>query len=369
MYLGQNKKTRSLKTGFFCLSGSTHLILSSFLNWGGMEQRGVEEELEKAFYNYLEVYCLQRNADKTLQLLAPDITGHGTAWDESMKRVDECHALYKRDIEQAPNPIYFELLDLHTTVLSADSGYNTALLNLKTMIFDQEVKFFSMRLTIIWAKHDGLWKMEHMHLSFPSSSAHCEDESFPVKELEERNKVLKRLVEEKTSDLNNTLDELSRLAAHDNLTGIFNRMQIEKCLERELYRCDRYDNKLSIIIIDIDYFKQVNDEFGHLAGDQVLVEFANTLHSKMRKTDFIGRWGGDEFIAVCPETGLSEAKSLTKNMRRQIEFRDFSYVDSLTASLGLTAYRHGDSLNSILARADRALFEAKKVGRNSTMYK
>ncbi|MFP4266293.1 MAG: GGDEF domain-containing protein [Desulfonatronovibrionaceae bacterium] len=334
-----------------------------------MGLRKVEEELKKAFYNYLEVYCVQRDIDKTLELLALDITGHGTAWDESMKRGDECCALYKRDVEQAPNPIYYELQDLHTAALSAGFGYNTALLNFKTMIFDQEVQFFCLRLTIIWAKYDGLWKMEHMHLSLPSSSAHREDESFPVKELEERNKVLKRLVEEKTSDLNNTLDELSRLAAHDNLTGIFNRMQIEKCLERELYRCERYNNKLSIIIIDIDYFKQVNDEFGHLAGDQVLVEFANTLQSKMRKTDFIGRWGGDEFIAVCPETGLSEAKSLTQNMRRQIEFCDFSYVDILTASLGLTSYRHGDSLNSILARADKALFEAKKGGRNSTMCK
>ena len=334
-----------------------------------MAFKEVEEELKKAFYNYLEVYCVQRNAAKTLGLLAPGITSHGTAWDESMKRGDVSRALYKRDFEQAPNPIYYELRDLYTKALSADSGYNTALLNFKTMMFDQEVQFFCMRLTLIWARHDGLLKMEHMHLSFPSSDAHCEDESFPVKELEERNKVLKRLVEEKTSDLNETLDELSRLAAHDNLTGIFNRMQIEKSLERELCRCDRYNNDLSVIIIDIDYFKQVNDQFGHLAGDQVLVEFANTLQSKMRKTDFIGRWGGDEFIAVCPEIDLSEARSLTQNMRRQIEFRDFSYVDTMTASFGLTSYRRGDSLNSILARADKALFEAKKGGRNSLMFK
>jgi len=334
-----------------------------------MDNRKIEEELKKSFYNYLEVYCMQRDADKTLDLLAPDITGHGTAWDESMKRGDVSRALYKRDFEQAPNPIYYELRDLHTAVLSATAGYNSALLNFKTMMLDQEVQFFCLRLTIIWARHDGLWKMEHMHLSFPSSSAHCEDESFPVKELEERNKVLKRLVEEKTSDLNETLDELSRLAAHDNLTGIYNRMQIEKCLERELCRCDRYNNELSVIIIDIDYFKQVNDEYGHLAGDQVLLEFANTLTSKMRQTDFIGRWGGDEFIAICPETCLSEAKCLTGNMRKQIEFREFSYAVVMTASFGLTSYRRGDSLNSILARADKALFEAKKGGRNSLVSK
>ncbi len=119
-----------------------------------------------------------------------------------------------------------------------------------------------------------------------------------------------------------------------------------------------------MILIDIDYFKGVNDRYGHQAGDSVLVEFANILTTNIRHVDTVGRWGGEEFLVICPETSKEGVYNLAENLRKNISVYNFSDVGCLTASFGVSLYQEGDSAHSIIAKADVALYNSKESGRN-----
>jgi len=158
--------------------------------------------------------------------------------------------------------------------------------------------------------------------------------------------------------------ELERLSVTDKLTGIFNRLKIDEVLESEIQRSQRYVHPFSIILLDIDHFKRVNDTHGHQAGDRILVEIAVLLQTSSRETDIVGRWGGEEFMIICPHTDESGARSLAESLRRAIEDHDFPAIGRQSASFGIASYRTGDHPNDLVARADRALYSAKNAGRN-----
>lgn len=158
--------------------------------------------------------------------------------------------------------------------------------------------------------------------------------------------------------------ELARLAVTDTLTGLCNRLKTDAALEHEIHRADRFDNVFSVILLDIDKFKQINDTHGHSAGDQVLVGIAGLLQRHSRKTDVVGRWGGEEFIVICPHTTPEGARQLGETLRQTIEAHDFPGVHRVTASFGVTAYQANDQPKDIVARADVALYAAKRQGRN-----
>ncbi|MFM9012834.1 MAG: GGDEF domain-containing protein, partial [Gemmatimonadota bacterium] len=121
---------------------------------------------------------------------------------------------------------------------------------------------------------------------------------------------------------------------------------------------------LSVILVDLDDFKRVNDTYGHNAGDDVLRGVARLLQQRGRLSDTVGRWGGEEFVLVCPGTTLLEAHALAESLRERIASRDFSGVGRRTASLGVATARPGETPDALLARADEALYEAKSAGRN-----
>ncbi|WP_071625254.1 GGDEF domain-containing protein [Poseidonibacter lekithochrous] len=158
--------------------------------------------------------------------------------------------------------------------------------------------------------------------------------------------------------------ELKRIAITDKLTNIYNRVKLDSKMEAEMNRAQRFGHGFSIIIIDIDYFKEVNDNYGHQIGDCVLIEMANLLKSHVRNTDTLGRWGGEEFLIICPETKEEGVLKLANNLQKTIEENTFSTIGSKTASFGITTYINGDNTNSILKRADDALYKAKTTGRN-----
>jgi diguanylate cyclase (GGDEF)-like protein len=163
--------------------------------------------------------------------------------------------------------------------------------------------------------------------------------------------------------------ELSRLSVTDRLTGLFNRLKIDDLLDIEIKRAQRNPcgQAFGLIMLDIDHFKKINDEHGHQAGDQVLMSFAAILNATLRRTDVAGRWGGEEFIVLCPHTDELGSKHLAENLRKALEAYDFAAIGSKTASFGVTAYRPGDSSHSIIARADQALYQAKHQGRNQVI--
>lgn len=158
--------------------------------------------------------------------------------------------------------------------------------------------------------------------------------------------------------------ELERLSQTDMLTGLYNRMKIEDILDNELYRAQRYDQSLSLIMLDIDFFKQVNDTFGHVTGDEVLIALAKLLQENVRRSDAVGRWGGEEFMIICPETDEESSAALAENLRRTIEEFEFKSVKHCTSSFGVTEYLPGDDVGKLFERSDMALYKSKVDGRN-----
>src|SRR6187399_655918 len=162
---------------------------------------------------------------------------------------------------------------------------------------------------------------------------------------------------------------LSKLAAFDDLTGVYNRRSMFHHLEAELSRCRRYGRSLGVLMADIDHFKRVNDEHGHLLGDQALRWVATTLQNELRSMDFLCRYGGEEFCAILPETNRPGVARAGERLRAAIErtlFKQDEVQLSLSISLGGASWAADESndIPDLLARADAALLEAKRNGRN-----
>ena len=163
-------------------------------------------------------------------------------------------------------------------------------------------------------------------------------------------------------------DDLERLANFDTLTGLRNRGAILRKLEEEINHAKRYEEELSLSLLDIDHFKKVNDQYGHLIGDEVLEKVATLVREDIRIADSAGRYGGEEFIIVFPKTDLSSALIVAERIRKIIEAAEMSSLEGnvfgVTVSQGLSGYKTGDDKDSLISRADEALYKAKENGRN-----
>lgn len=160
---------------------------------------------------------------------------------------------------------------------------------------------------------------------------------------------------------------LEELATRDYLTGLYNRMKIDKIIEYEITQSNRYKTPLCIIIVDIDYFKHVNDSHGHLTGDKVLKEVSQILQSMCRSSDSIGRWGGEEFLIILPKTAINGALEEAERLRDVIDHHTFSIVGHKTASFGISQLIEFDTHSALIERADNALYQAKTTGRNKVI--
>lgn len=165
----------------------------------------------------------------------------------------------------------------------------------------------------------------------------------------------------KLKTLNEKLEILSKT---DVLTGLYNRVKIDEIFVHEIARYKRYHTPLSLIMLDIDFFKKINDKFGHNIGDRALVELANVLKQNVRKTDYIGRWGGEEFIIICTQTPLDGATNLSELIREAILKINFGVEYTMSASFGVTEFDESMTIKSFIKAADDALYIAKAKGRN-----
>lgn len=158
--------------------------------------------------------------------------------------------------------------------------------------------------------------------------------------------------------------ELEVLSNTDNLTGLSNRLKLDDVLKNEIIRFNRTGNDLSLIMIDIDFFKKINDQYGHLKGDSVLKDVAHIIKNSIRVTDLSGRWGGEEFLVICPDTDKDGAKILAEKIRGHVEHKTAKLKPSLTISLGVAKIVPGDLDVDLIRKADTALYRAKNLGRN-----
>ncbi|MGM8365445.1 sensor domain-containing diguanylate cyclase [Virgibacillus sp. W0181] len=180
----------------------------------------------------------------------------------------------------------------------------------------------------------------------------------------EMNNQLEVKVQERTIQLEEAKQRLEKLANTDRLTNIPNRMSLDFELDKQMEKAKINGTPLSIILIDVDHFKAVNDQFGHQFGDTVLKETASILQGSIQKTDVIGRWGGEEFLVISPNTGSAEALKLAERLRQHLESHSFGEVAQTTASFGVATYIEGDTHQTLLSRCDKALYNAKEKGRN-----
>lgn len=174
--------------------------------------------------------------------------------------------------------------------------------------------------------------------------------------------------QQELTELNHMLEskyrEVENKAATDALTGLYNRHKFMELYLSSYRSMVQRDNRMSLILIDVDFFKVVNDTYGHNVGDQVLIQVSHILLRNLRNIDIICRWGGEEFIALLPTVNLATAKDIAQKIRQKLESTEIDIVGNITASFGVSEIEVGEDMQEVIARADRALYLAKNSGRN-----
>lgn len=173
-------------------------------------------------------------------------------------------------------------------------------------------------------------------------------------------------VKKRTKELLEQNEELEKLSITDKLTSTYNRVKLDEALQYEFNRAVRYKHEFSIILMDIDYFKSVNDNYGHQVGDDVLIECANLFKANIRNVDILGRWGGEEFLIICPETNIYGAVQLATDINIAIRNHKFkTYPQKVTVSIGVATFNENiQKVETLVSKADKALYEAKNQGRD-----
>jgi diguanylate cyclase (GGDEF)-like protein len=163
------------------------------------------------------------------------------------------------------------------------------------------------------------------------------------------------------------LQHYEEKSVRDELTGLYNRRQLQSELDQAKLQADTLSVPFTICLIDIDHFKEINDNNGHLAGDTILKEFSKTARDSIRDTDILGRYGGDEFMQILPDTDIKGAVMHAERLRVYAHFLDFQKVlaqKNISLSIGVAQYRNGEKITDLIQRADAALYQAKQLGRN-----
>ena len=188
------------------------------------------------------------------------------------------------------------------------------------------------------------------------------------KKLKKKVSALDPQFREKIEELFGTMKEsismLYEAATHDEKTGLYNSKFFETILDMEIEKAKRGQEKLSLFIIDIDFFKKINDKYGHVQADELLVRLAQVLKKQFRKSDIVSRFGGEEFFILLPETDLKKAKKITSRLRTAIKSDKMLKKHNVTISGGLTEFKKRDTKKTFKQRADKALYKAKQSGRD-----
>lgn len=272
---------------------------------------------------------------------------------EKMEELEKINKDLTEEIEQM-REIYVNAIDFSTTLENELEKEIEALTNSKVTKINHEddhYKELRVRLSIEISKNEHLEKInkslmeqiEQFRLLYVNVSAHSTA-------LE--------------NDLDERYEEVKRLSITDPLTGVMNRSGFYRNIEAALELVQRKNQPLSLIMMDIDNFKSVNDEFGHDIGDEILTKVVTLTSQSIRKSDTITRWGGEEFLIIVPELKIDKAIELADRIRSNIEEKPLLNNKTITCSLGVSNYLEGEPIEQCIKRADSALYDAKKEGKN-----
>ncbi|MBA6347023.1 MULTISPECIES: sensor domain-containing diguanylate cyclase [unclassified Colwellia] len=225
-----------------------------------------------------------------------------------------------------------------------------------------------------WEQRHHLFELPHTRPMTTDSHFMAQNCTFLPLENKEANEHVCILIEDVTdvchyqSKLNKTLEELAQANRIDGLTQVFNRKHWEECLEKEFSRARRYQHGLALIMFDLDHFKLLNDTYGHLGGDIVLIETAKVISELLRLGDLFGRYGGEEFAIILPNTDLVGALDVAERIRVAISKNIINFQEveiNVTASVGVAVITEADTrYEDLISRTDLALYDAKASGRN-----
>lgn len=175
-----------------------------------------------------------------------------------------------------------------------------------------------------------------------------------------------------SDELAESNEELDRLSKTDQLTKLNNRMHLDAELNKFIFLSSKSlrekERVFSVLLLDVDFFKIVNDNYGHLVGDEVLINLSTLLKNSLRPTDIVGRWGGEEFLILIPDSNFNIAMNVAEKIRKTVEDYCFPENLKLTCSIGISNFQSTDTPHSIISRVDRALYIAKNNGRNCVVY-
>ena len=174
----------------------------------------------------------------------------------------------------------------------------------------------------------------------------------------------KKKIEELFETMNESISILYDAATHDEKTGLYNSKFFDNMVDLEIEKVKRGYEKLSLIVIDIDFFKKINDKYGHIKADDILVRLARIFEKTLRKSDIISRFGGEEFFMLLPGTNLEKAKRLISRLKTNIKKDSLLKRYKVTVSGGLTEFKSKDTKKNFMKRADKALYQAKNSGRD-----
>ncbi|MEO1814915.1 MAG: diguanylate cyclase [Acetobacterium sp.] len=315
------------------------------------------------FDQYINAYLTERDLTKTAALFAKSFCGYGTGLDERSYSLAEALLLYEKDIESAPNQIQAHFHQQEFQLIDSNNALVAAELDLETVILEQTIKFNNLRLLLVMHRDNKKVEIVGMHLSFPTD-VHESDESFPLKELEERTHLLRKLVEQRTKSLKQAYDELTDLINRDRLTQLSSRHYFEEALINEQTRFKNFKRDYTLMLMDIDDFKSINDQYGHQIGDEILKSVAATIRKAVRKTDIVARWGGDEFVILLPETELDRAMVIGESIRKAVQNGEYQIATEITLSIGISGAQANCEAQSLFRIVDDAMYLAKKTGKN-----
>ncbi len=320
------------------------------------------QKFEKLFQTYLDKVAGDRDKTVLEDILADGFCGFGTGKDERFYNKEEALELFFRDIDSAPNPMEYTLHKKKVKVFDDHNAAVVAELDLATEIMDQKIVFKNLRLLLLLHEKKGRVQIGAKHISFPAD-VHEADEAYPLKELEQRARVLQKMVAEKTKTIEDAYREMEMLINQDTLTGLASRYYLERSMKLEQDRHSRFKRKYSLVMIDIDDFKNINDQFGHVTGDRVLKELGRKIRAGTRQTDTVARWGGDEFIILIPESEIQQAFLVGQKIEEAIAVHSWPEDCIVSVSIGISSIRTGENFSTLFERTDKALYQAKKKGK------
>jgi len=339
----------------------------------------IAQEVSETLLNLLSQLVIPERLSHTVLNLQNRLQ-EGLNWYELVPLLEdttdfllECLGNSQTELEQFLQSLDQRLQAIQILVSEASQGQmerKRARLDLDSMVRDQIADIRS----VVTGSGDlgelGVSVRDHLTMIVQAMEKYQKEEEEREERLAAKLEMLQaRLseMEQEVSESRVAIEEQRRRATHDNLTGLPNRDAYQARLADELLRRNRYGGSLALVVGDVDHFKRINDNYGHLAGDKVLQLIARSLRKNLRDVDFIARYGGEEFVILMPETNTADAMIAAEKLRAKIENSPFNFKKErvpITMSFGVSEFHALESPDAVFDRADKALYQAKNEGRN-----